>query len=104
MHGARDGHTATVLQDGTVLVAGGSDGAAGNENPLATAELYDPSTGTWTTTGDMVGGGGRHTATLLRNGQVLVVGSTYGNPRAAELYDPGIGTWTATGFLDDTAL
>ena len=104
MHGARDGHTATLLQDGTVLVAGGSDGAAGCENPLATAELYDPSTGTWTTTGDMLGGGGRHTATLLRNGQVLVVGSTYGNPRAAELYDPSTGTWTATGFLDDTTL
>ena len=102
MHGPRDGHTATLLQNGTVLVSGGSDGGGGMENQLATAELYDPSTGTWTTTGDMPEGtgSGRHTATLLRNGQVLVVGSTYGNPSAAELYDPSTGTWTATGFLN----
>ena len=101
MHGARDGHTATLLQNGTVLVAGGNNGEAAMENELATAELYDPSTGTWTTTGDMPEGGGLHTATLLRNGQVLVVGSTYGNPSAAELYDPSTGTWTATGFLNE---
>ena len=100
MHGARDGHTATLLPNGTVLVAGGSDGENSVADPLLTAELYDPSTGMWTTTGDMPEGGGRHTATLLQSGQVLVVGSSYGNPRAAELYDPSTGTWAATGFLD----
>jgi hypothetical protein len=98
MHGARDGHTATLLQNGSVLVAGGSDGDS-SQDALSTAELYDPSSGTWTTTGDMLVAGEGRTATLLRNGRVLVVGSAYGNPSAAELFDPISGTWTATGSL-----
>ncbi len=91
MHDGRDSHTATLLQNGTVLVAGGM------ENQLATAELYDPSSGTWTATaGSQLAAGGGHTATLLPNGKVLVVGG-HGNPLIAELYDPASGTWTATG-------
>jgi len=94
MHDARDGQTATLLLNGTVLVAGGSHGRSYND-ALATAELYDPVSGTWTTTGDMLAAGIGHTATLLPNGHVLVVGGN-GNPTLAELYDPASGTWTAT--------
>jgi hypothetical protein len=94
MHDARDGQTATLLLNGTVLVAGGSHGRSYND-ALATAELYDPVSGTWTATGDMLAAGIGHTATLLPNGYVLVVGG-HGNPTLAELYDPARGTWTAT--------
>src|SRR4029078_4021428 len=66
---ARYSHTATLLQNGKVLVAGGF-----NSSFLATAELYDPATGTWTTTGNLNTARNLHTATLLPNGKVLVVG------------------------------
>ncbi len=87
------GHSATLLNDGKVLVVSSS------ESP--TAELYDPDGGTWTATGSTDEGRYHHTATLLRDGKVLVVGgggSLLGLPLAsALLYDPGSGRWTATG-------
>ncbi|HTY88171.1 MAG TPA: kelch repeat-containing protein, partial [Candidatus Acidoferrum sp.] len=93
---ARYNHTATLLPNGKVLVAGGWNGSY-----LASAELYDPATGSWTHTGTMATNRCYHTATLLPNGKVLVVGG-YGNNSpyylsSAETYDPATGTWTATG-------
>jgi len=72
MIGARAGHTATRLLDGTVLVAGGSTGASGTV--ATSAELYDPVTGSWSATGNMKEGRWSHSATLLLDGRVLVVG------------------------------
>jgi WD40 repeat protein len=94
----RYAHTATLLPNGMVLVAGGYNQTDGD---LASAELYDPETGTWTETGSLATARDGHTATLLPNGKVLVAGG-YSNGsvlRSAELYDPASGTWTATSNL-----
>jgi N-acetylneuraminic acid mutarotase len=94
-------HTATLLSNGKVLIAGGAgtDGIT----PLATAELYDPASGTWAVTGNLATPRYGHTATLLPNGQVLVVGGNNQNNiyfTSAELYDPASGTWSAAGSLN----
>lgn len=101
---AREGATATLLKDGQVLVAGGVDCTPSSCTNVAGAELYDPSTGTWTPTGNMVVAmGGQEGATLLPNGQVLVVGGccdATGNSFAnAELYDPNSGQWHPTASM-----
>ncbi|HUA38327.1 MAG TPA: kelch repeat-containing protein [Candidatus Sulfopaludibacter sp.] len=102
MQTARANHTATLLPDGKVLVAGGF-GTNGIALALGSVELYDPVTGTWIATAPMNTARGLHTATLLPNGQVLVVGG-YKNYKSAlasaELYDPVSGTWTNTGSLN----
>ena len=87
----RSYHTATLLPNGKVLVAGGQT----NLNGLVSAEWYDPAAGTWRNTGSLGTARGRHTATLLTNGLVLVAG---GNPTTAssELFNPATGTWSPT--------
>ena len=98
---ARVQHTATLLPNGKVLVAGG---AIASGLFSASAELYDPASGTWTATGSLNTARFSHTATLLPNGMVLVAGG-FGSHQphlllaSAELYDPASGTWTATGSL-----
>jgi hypothetical protein len=69
-------YTATLLQNGQVLVAGGYN--PGLEEVFANAELYNPSTGEWTVTGSMTTPRRHHTATLLANGEVLVIGGSPG--------------------------
>ncbi|NNC17309.1 kelch-like protein [Corallococcus exiguus] len=94
----REGHTATLLLNGKVLVAGGYNYGQTPEL-LQVSELYDPATGNWTPSGSMTTQRWRHTATRLGNGKVLVVGGNSGTAATAELYDPATGTWTATANL-----
>src|SRR5205807_6227493 len=93
---ARDGHTATLLQNGKVMVVSGDKN--GNS-----AELYDAATGTWSPTGSLNLSRHAYTATLLPNGKVLVAGGaddTQSNVfNSAELYDPAAGSWSSTGKL-----
>jgi Galactose oxidase, central domain/Kelch motif len=98
-------HTATMLSDGRVLVAGGM-GVSGS---LDSAELYDPATNTWTPTGSLAQDRGNHRAILLQDGRVLVVGGVTGGGgggcclalSTAEVYDPRTGTWApAAGMVD----
>jgi Galactose oxidase, central domain len=104
MHDARSQHTATLLLDGRVLVAGGG---TANGISLHSAELYDPNTGEWSPTGNLHGGRQHHTATLLSDGRVLVAGGfTYDFPqsvlKSAELYDPATSAWSQTGDMGVT--
>ena len=95
---ARWSHTATLLPNGQVLVAGG----IGISAYLSSAELYDPATGTWTATNSLATARAYHTATLLVSGDVLVAGGLaplIGHLTSAELYDSASGTWTTTGSM-----
>lgn len=94
------GQTATTLENGMVLIAGGTalNGAA------PTPALYNPSTGAFTNTGHLNTGRSCHTATLLNNGMVLIAGGVNSNGTgqllsSAELYNPATGTFTLTGSL-----
>jgi galactose oxidase-like protein/Kelch motif protein len=88
----REGHTATLLADGDVLVAGGQTTAGAT----ASAERYHPATDAWSPAADMPSARIGHTATLLAGGKVLVAGgsSAAGPTAGADLYDPKSDTWT----------
>jgi N-acetylneuraminic acid mutarotase len=104
MSAPRVAATATLLPDGDVLVAGGGTVSGNAATVTQSAELYDPGTNAWTTTGSMITGRATATSTLLGDGDVLVAGGTT-DPQgdtalaSAELYDPAKGTWAATGAL-----
>jgi hypothetical protein len=124
----REFQTATLLPDGRVLITGGTTGAsplaslsfvltsyrgaitagaspdvaATSSDVVASAELYDPKTGTFSPTGSMSTFRDNHTATLLQDGRVLVVGGGgegYASVTSAELYDPARGTFSRTGSM-----
>ena len=95
----RNGQTATLLTNGHVLVAGGYPNT-GNANDTASAELYDPHSGSFSATGSMADKRNGHSATLLLDGRVLVAGGVHmpgGN--TAELFDPASGTFSPAGTM-----
>jgi hypothetical protein len=96
MANARENAVATGLANGKVLVAGGQGGSGF----LASAELYDPGSNTWSSAASMANARENATATLLANGKVLVAGGDHGVYLAsAELYDPASNTWSPAGSL-----
>jgi hypothetical protein len=103
MNAARMRHTATLLSDGRVLIVGGFNRpAGGSTDALASAELYDPKTGSFSPTGSMATARYGHAASLLSDGRVLVSGGSQGGDTlsaSAELYDPNSGTFSPTGSM-----
>src|SRR5215469_5013439 len=97
---ARYWHTATLLNNGQVLIAGGVTNSS--FSTTASAELYDPTRGTFSPTGNMTAPRAFHAAILLPDGRVLIAGGTSSigeNLATAEIYDPSTGTFTATSDM-----
>ena len=95
---ARSDFTATSLQNGMVMIAGGINGVGAVEKSV---ELYYPVNNKWVRTGDMKTARRGHAATLLRDGRVLITGGYDGTNATsalnkAETYDPATGVWTNT--------
>jgi hypothetical protein len=102
MHHARVAHTATPLNDGRVLIAGGYTG-----NVTSSAELYDPKSGTFMETGNLATARCKATAGLLPDGKVLIAGGSdergwKGNLSSVEIYDPHSGKFTPAASLNDS--
>jgi murein DD-endopeptidase MepM/ murein hydrolase activator NlpD len=99
MSSRRSRHSATLLPDGRVLIAGGED--FGQNAYLSSAEIYDPATGKFSPTGSMGKVRGYQTATLLSGGRVLIAGGANndGPLPSAELFDPAQGRFSSTGSL-----
>src|ERR1700722_10074574 len=103
LHRARLGQTASLLNTGTVLMAGGGCSAG----LIARAELYDPTTGTFSETGNLNTPRHKHTAGLLPDGRVLIAGGSderdwNGNLNSAEIYDPRTGKFSPAASLHDS--
>lgn len=97
----RNGHSATLLQNGKVLVVGGT--SEPNGPAMASAEIYDPASRTWTDAAPMAQPRAHHVAVPLNDGRVLVVGGDGGpgqpDPAGSEIYDPGTNSWTSITAL-----
>ena len=101
---ARNEHTAILLNNGKVLVAAGAAPGGWDSFGLASAELYDPPSGTWSPTGSLSTARFFQESALLADGRVLVAGGmprgvTFENFSSAEIYDPASGTWSTTGSM-----
>jgi hypothetical protein len=103
---ARGSYTRTLLKSGSELIAGGyihTEVPAVKNRILVAAELINPTTGSWSETGEMTAARYGHAAVLLQDGRVLVSGGVDGPAHAlssAELYDPATGKWAKTGALN----
>jgi N-acetylneuraminic acid mutarotase len=98
----RAGQTITLLKDGRVLLTGGVQNA-GYRSELASAEIYDPSSGAFSATGSMSTPREGHTATIMRDGTVLIAGGSDNGIHTlgtAEIYYPASGTFNLTGSLN----
>lgn len=101
MNAERAAHTATLLPDGKVLIAGGFREEGTSEVAISSAEIFDPATNTFTPANDLNEPRNGHTATLLPNGKVLLAGgwNQHGRTATAEVYDPQTGAFEYTGSL-----
>lgn len=90
MVASREEHTAVLLGNGNVLVSGGNKLTSTSSTPLSSAELYNPATGTWTTTGSMSNARSGHTSTVLTNGYVVDCGGSnaVNELNSSEMYIP----------------
>ncbi len=100
LHASHDGHTATVLPSGEVLVAGGE----GQNGVVAATELYSAASRSWTVAGSLAVARAAHDALLFGSGKVLVAGGCLGtcvggNTPTAEIFDPSKGRWSMTGSM-----
>ena len=98
----RSHHSATLLPDGKVLIAGGTVFSSNRYRASKKAEVYDPATGTWTSTKSMTVGRADPTAARLPDGKIMVIGGSDDTPgrHSAEIYDPRARTWAGTSPFD----
>ena len=99
----RDHVAATLMSNGSVLIAGGNDGKGTDTSVLSSAEVFDPATGQWSSTGDMSQPRQGHILVSLDNGTALVAGGDAGDDafQSVEIYDPSSGTWSAADDMAD---
>ncbi len=100
LHNARDGHTATLLPNGNVVVAGGEN----NNAAMTSTEVYSPTFNSWTVSGNLNVARSNAGAMLLPNGSILIAGGCVGNclgatTATAELYNSVSATWSRTASM-----
>jgi hypothetical protein len=103
---ARESHTATLLKNGNVLITGGHKDRRPAITIYSSAEIYNPASGTFSSTGNLTVRRHKHDASLLADGRVLIVGGSderdgRGAYRNAEVFNPTTGTSTAVGAMND---